>query len=158
MTRHIAIFDLDGTLNSTKARIELVPDNSRDNKAWIPWHAAFALEELNYGLIDTAMAMNASGTDILVVSNRNDQFSFDTQKHLRNSGFPATAMVLRDDYDYRSTKSWKVDTIKNLVLLLREEVVIHHFDDDKPVLKSLTEYFRSNRPYVHYVPHLVEFK
>lgn len=40
----IAIFDLDGTVNTTTNRKHLIPprDQIRNNAAWQEWHGAFA--------------------------------------------------------------------------------------------------------------------
>lgn len=89
----LALFDLDGTLNTSKARKEFIPENIRDNSAWLRWHQAFRMERLNPSLIRTAAAYAHAGYSIGVVSNRDSSLITDTSIYLNNSGFPDARLV-----------------------------------------------------------------
>lgn len=154
--KKLALFDLDGTINTSSARSALVPADSRNNEAWLGWHKAFRMERLNLPLIKTASAMAGAGYDIGVVSNRDVSVADDTRIYLKNSGFPDARYHLRNAEDHRKTKDWKFSTVHNL-LVYAGPVEVHMFDDDKAALKALYERFQFSQD-VRFIPHLVEFK
>lgn len=154
--KRLALFDLDGTLNTSSARKDFVPENAFVNSAWLEWHKAFRIERLNLSLIRTASCMAGAGYEIGVVSNRDESVSRDTCIYLENAGFPGAMYHLRSADDDRKTKDWKVTTVYNL-LAYAGPVEVHMFDDDLPALKKLTERFQFNRS-VQFIPHHITFK
>ena len=154
--RKLALFDLDGTINTSSARSALVPENRTNNAAWLGWHKAFRMERLNLSLIHTASCMSAAGYEIGVVSNRDESVMQDTHIYLKNSGFPDARYHMRSADDNRKTKEWKFSTVYNL-LVYSGPVEVHMFDDDLPALKQLCERFQFNRS-VLFIPHHITFK
>lgn len=152
----LALFDLDGTINSNTSRKDFIPENTRDNAAWLRWHQAFRMERLNLSLIKTAAAYDQAGYTVAVVSNRDDSLASDTSIYLNNSGFPDARYHLRSQNDNRTTLLWKEKTVQHL-LAYSGDVEVHHFEDDRKVLERLSDlYQHSNR--VLYIPHLVNWK
>ena len=154
--RKLALFDLDGTINTSSARSALIPENRNNNTAWLGWHKAFHMERLNLSLIHTARCMAGAGYEIGVVSNRDESFTSDTQIYLKNCGFPDAHYHLRSADDNRKTKEWKISTVYNL-LVYSGPVEVHMFDDDLPALKQLCERFQFNQS-VQFIPHHITFK
>lgn len=154
--RKLALFDLDGTINTSSARSALVPENRNNNAAWLGWHKAFRIERLNLSLIRTARCMAGAGYEIGVVSNRDESVMQDTQIYLKNSGFPEARYHMRSADDNRKTKEWKISTVYNL-LVYSGPVEVHMFDDDLPALKQLCERFQFNQS-VQFIPHHITFK
>lgn len=149
----LALFDLDGTLNTSKTRKEFIPENPRDNAAWLRWHQAFRMERLNLPLIKTAAAYADAGFTISVVSNRDESLIRDTSIYLNNSGFPDARYHLRSLDDNRYPATWKEQTIRNL-LAYGEDIEVHHFDDDKQAISKLADAYRHSLK-VRYIPHLI---
>lgn len=154
--RKLALFDLDGTINTSNARSALVPENRFNNAEWLGWHKAFHMERLNHSLIRTAYCMAEAGYDIAVVSNRDESVMQDTYIYLRNSGFPNASYHMRSAEDNRKTRDWKISTVYNL-LVYSGPAEVHMFDDDLPALKQLCERFQFNRS-VQFIPHHITFK
>lgn len=154
--RKLAIFDLDGTINTSNARAELVPKDPRKHAAWHPWHKAFRMERLNIDLIKTAQAYHKAGYMISVVSNRDENLSMATSLHLYEANFPTARYHLRNIEDTRTTVDWKSETIQNL-LAYAGKIEVHHFDDDKKALEKLTEQFKFDDD-ILYIPHLVSWR
>ena len=152
--RKLALFDLDGTINTSSARSALVPENRTNNAAWLGWHKAFRMERLN--LIRTASCMSAAGYEIGVVSNRDESVMQDTHIYLKNSGFPDARYHMRSADENRKTKEWKISTVYNL-LVYSGPVEVHMFDDELPALEQLCERFQFNRS-VLFIPHHITFK
>ena len=154
--RKLALFDLDGTINTSNARSGFIPENRNNNAAWLGWHKAFRMERLNLSLIRTADCLASAGYEIGVVSNRDESVMQDTQIYLKNSGFPDARYHLRSADDNRKTKEWKISTVYNL-LVYSGPVEVHMFDDDLPALKQLRERFQFNQS-VQFIPHHITFK
>lgn len=155
--KKIALFDLDGTLNSSHKRAAYIPEDVRNNAAWMGWHNAFHMENLNLELIKTAQGYKRAGYDIAVVSNRNHDLRQETDIQLRCACFPIGAkFFLRHSDDNRHTRQWKVETVKS-ILALAGPIEIHHFDDDKKALGELEEFFAHSKD-VFYIPHFITFK
>lgn len=154
--RKLALFDLDGTINTSKARKQFIPENTRDNAAWLPWHKAFRMERLNLDLIKTAAAYASAGFTVSVVSNRDDSLVTDTSIYLNNSGFPDARYHLRSAADNRYPSTWKEQTIRSL-LAYAGRVEVHHFDDDKKALDRLADIYRHSLD-VKYIPHLIKWE
>ena len=154
--RKLALFDLDGTINTSNARSGFIPENHSNNAAWLDWHKAFRMERLNLSLIHTADCLAGAGYEIGVVSNRDESVMQDTQIYLKNSGFPDARYHLRSADDNRKTRDWKVSTVYNL-LVYSGPVEVHMFDDDLPALKQLRERFQFNQS-VQFIPHHITFK
>lgn len=152
----LALFDLDGTLNTSKARKEFIPENTRDNSAWLRWHEAFHMERLNLDLIKTAAAYADAGYTIGVVSNRDSGLIAETRIYLNNNGFPDALYHLRTQADSRYPATWKEQTIRNL-LAYSGNVEVHHFDDDKQAIQRLAGHYQHS-PRVSYIPHLVSWE
>lgn len=152
----LALFDLDGTLNTSKARKEFIPENIRDNSAWLRWHKAFRMERLNLSLIRTAAAYADAGYTIGVVSNRDSSLITDTSIYLNNSGFPDARYHFRSLDDNRNTCDWKEQTIRSL-LAYTDDIEVHHFDDDKKAIGRLADYYRHSSR-INYIPHLVSWE
>lgn len=154
--RKLALFDLDGTINTSKARNTLIPENVRDNASWLPWHKAFRMERLNLGLIKTAAAYSDAGFIVSVVSNRDNSLITDTCTYLHNSGFPDARYHFRFAEDNRHPSTWKEQTVRNLLAYIGP-VEVHHFDDDKKALDRLADAYRHSLD-VKYIPHLVKWE
>lgn len=153
--RKLVLFDLDKTLNGSKARVKFIPEDTKVNANWLPWHKAFRGERMNLPLILTAAAYKAAGYDVAVVSNRDSSLTMDTRSYLQHAGFPLARYFLRDIDDNRTTRMWKVATI-NSILAYAEPMEVHLFDDDKGVLQDLREQYAFNKE-ILFIPHLVEF-
>lgn len=154
--RKLALFDLDGTINTSNARSALIPENRTNNAAWLGWHKAFRMERLNLSLIHTARCMAKAGYEVGVVSNRDVSVENDTRIYLGDSGFVASQYHLRSADDNRKTRDWKVSTVYNL-LVYSGPAEVHMFDDDLPALKELCQRFLYNKE-VQFIPHHVTFK
>jgi hypothetical protein len=154
--RKLALFDLDGTINTSNARSGFIPENRNNNAAWLGWHKAFHMERLNLSLIRTADCLAGAGYEIGVVSNRDESVMQDTHIYLKNAGFPDAHYHLRNADDNRRTRDWKVSTVYSL-LVYSGPVEVHMFDDDLPALKQLRERFQFNHP-VQFIPHHITFK
>lgn len=144
----LAIFDLDGTLNTSNKRSEFIPTDPTINENWFRWHEAFRLEKLNTNLIKTANALYKAGYVIAIVSNRDESLAEATQLYLSNNGFPPAHTIFRQRKDKRKPCDWKADTIKLLCQYIEGDV--QHFDADAIAIKKLTEFFKG-RP-VNYIP------
>lgn len=152
----LALFDLDGTINSNTSRKQFIPEDTRDNAAWLRWHQAFRSERLNLSLIKTASAYDQAGYTVSVVSNRDDSLASDTSIYLSNSGFPSARYHFRSQHDNRTTLMWKEQTVRNL-LAYSGDVEVHHFEDDLKVLERLSDLYRHSGR-VLYIPHLINWK
>lgn len=141
---NIAIFDLDGTLNTSTQRKHLIPARKdiRINSAWLPWHEAFKLETLCDPLIHQAAQMHAEGWTIFVVSNRTDSLGQATGNHLMASGFPPAHYVLRGTDDNRKPTAWKANTIAVLLATMEEGHVVF-FDDDVDAIAEVANCLKS---------------
>ena len=154
--RKLALFDLDGTINTSNARSGFIPENRNNNAAWLGWHKAFRMERLNLSLIHTADCLADAGYEIGVVSNRDESVMQDTHIYLKNASFPDARYHLRSANDNRKTRDWKVSTVYNL-LVYSGPIEVHMFDDDLPALKQLCKRFQFNQS-VQFIPHHITFK
>lgn len=141
---NIAIFDLDGTLNTSTQRKHLTPAKKdiRTNSAWLPWHEAFKLETLCDPLIRQAAELYEAGWTIFVVSNRTDSLGEATGNHLMASGFPPAHYVLRNTDDNRHPTAWKSNTIAVLLATMKEGHVVF-FDDDTNAIAEVANCLKS---------------
>lgn len=150
----LAIFDLDGTLNTSNKRGEFIPTDPTVNENWLRWHQAFKLEKLNTALISTASALNKAGYQIAIVSNRDESLARETYLHLCSNGFPPARTIFRQQKDNRKPCDWKADTIKLLCEFTAGEV--QHFDDDAKAIKKLTDLFKGKQ--INYIPLLINWE
>lgn len=126
----IAIFDLDGTVNTSHKRKHLIPARSQvSNAAWAEWHEAFELEDLCMPVIKQAAELYASGYTIFVVSNRSDYLADATDKVLMAAGFPPAHYVLRSKDDHRHPLVWKTNTVAVLLATMQSGRVMFYDDD-----------------------------
>lgn len=150
-----AFFDLDGTLNGNKARVDFVPEDVTVNENWLGWHKAFKLEPMNRELITAAQALYKAGFGIGVISNRDQSLSAETYRHLNSEGFPEYISIFRQAKDHQHPSDWKFNTVQNAMLFLPNGSIVMHFDDDKKSQDKLVQRFAHSD--LNYIPMYVNF-
>lgn len=107
------VFDVDGTLLDIEHRRHFVSNGNSD------WESFLSPEEMvkdrpNLEVVQTALSLQNSGHELVVVSARNERHREVTQKQLDALGLEPLHLFLRPDGDFRSDAEFKQEVLDSL--------------------------------------------
>mgnify|MGYP001268456130 CR=1 FL=1 len=107
------IFDVDGTLLDIEHRRHFVSNGNKD------WESFLSPEQMvkdrpNHDVVQTALALQSAGHELVVVSARNERHRQVTEMQLRKAGIEFSHLFLREDEDFRADDEFKKDVLDSL--------------------------------------------
>jgi hypothetical protein len=126
----LAVLDIDGVLADVRHRLRYVQQRPKD------WDAFFAAAPDDAPLADgleRALTLHEHGA-IVYLTGRPERCRTDTERWLRQHGFPAAEVLMRPDRDRRPARQFKLDQVRHLAVTSTVDVVI---DDDALVVDTL---------------------
>tara|TARA_B100000287_G_scaffold430147_1_gene484837 strand:- start:1172 stop:1621 length:450 start_codon:yes stop_codon:yes gene_type:complete len=113
MTVNRVIFDVDGTLFNIDQRRHLVEGDNNDWKTFLSVEAMEG-DTPNQPVLDVCIALQDAGSEIVVVSARNERHRQITETQLHAAGVQFSHLFLREDVDYRPDSEFKRDVLHAL--------------------------------------------
>ena len=107
------VFDVDGTLLDIEHRRHFVSNGNSD------WESFLSPEQMvkdkpNQDVVQTALSLQNSGHELVVVSARNERHREVTQKQLDALGLEPLHLFLRPDGDFMSDAEFKQEVLDSL--------------------------------------------
>jgi hypothetical protein len=128
-----ATIDLDGVVADVRHRLSYVERRPKD------WDAFFAAAVDDPVLPEGRAVVSrlvAEGHEIVYVTGRPERCRRDTERWLRDHGFPEARLIMRGDRDHRPSRVIKLEVLRRLA---RKKPVVAAVDDDVLVVKALRE-------------------
>ena len=114
MTVNRVIFDVDGTLFNIDQRRHLVEGDNNDWKTFLSVEAMEG-DTPNQPVLDVCIALQDAGSEIVVVSARNERHRQVTETQLHTAGVQFSHLFLREDEDFRADDEFKKDVLDALI-------------------------------------------
>ena len=127
--RMVAVIDIDGVVADVRHRLSHVSGRSRD---WAAFFAAAGDDTLLAEGADAAHRL-AEVYDVVYLSGRPESLRSVTQGWLDDHGLPPGPLRLRPHRDFRPSREWKVEALRDLARTRRVGLLV---DDDPAVLEA----------------------
>lgn len=127
--RPYAVLDIDATLSDTSQRIHFLERKPKD------WDSFFAHAKED-AVLDEGLAVAttlATDHDIVYLTGRPERLRRDTEKWLKDNGFPDGKLYMRGNTDRRPSMLMKLGRLKRLSEVRPVAVLV---DDDAKVVKA----------------------
>lgn len=134
MSKHIIIWDFDGTLSDGTHRLHLLPTKGYNNtESWVSFNLAAGGDAPFMDNIELLRSQYDAGFTIIILTGRSDVALYVSQQWLREHDVPYHELLMRPADDHRRDIDFKEEVLRDLGI----SNILCAFDDADHVVKHI---------------------